>query len=223
MPRAAFVRGRIPRPGESPDPPGARMTAGRADRLYLGYQYATPYPEPGPLPRRPTPQDQERVNPDWATAQRREENQLNRPLQATFATAAVARAGRDPRAGRVDRHPAGRARGDHRRADRGRCGYALARGAALRARMADERSRVGKLREAQESQLFAWQAEHASRVREWQALRIAYEHQKRWYAVACPAASTGSTWRAAPCRAGPPCSPRRPRRLAAAPRSRCWT
>ena len=69
----------------------------------------------------------------------------------------------------------------------GLCGYAVWQGErALRARMADERSRVGKLRAAQESQLFAWQAEHASRVRDWQALRIAYEHQKRWYGVAVP-------------------------------------
>src|SRR5208282_3300930 len=44
----------------------------------------------------------------------------------------------------------------------------------------------GKMREAQESRLFAWQAEHAARVREWRALRFAYEHQKRWYAVCVP-------------------------------------
>ena len=36
------------------------------------------------------------------------------------------------------------------------------------------------------ARLFAWQAEHAGRVREWQALRIAYEHQKRWYGVTVP-------------------------------------
>ena len=42
---------------------------------------------------------------------------------------------------------------------------------ALRSRLADERIRVDKIRAAQESQLFAWQAEHAHRVQEWQALR----------------------------------------------------
>ena len=49
-------------------------------------------------------------------------------------------------------------------------------------------SRAGSARSARprRSRLFAWQAEHASRVREWQALRIAYEHQKRWYGVTVP-------------------------------------
>ncbi|MGO8890717.1 MAG: hypothetical protein ACLQB1_13655, partial [Streptosporangiaceae bacterium] len=42
------------------------------------------------------------------------------------------------------------------------------------------------MRAAQESRLFAWQAEHAARVREWEALRFAHEHQKRWYAVCVP-------------------------------------
>ena len=66
-------------------------------------------------------------------------------------------------------------------------GYAIWQGQrALRARLADERARVGKMRAAQESRLFAWQAEHAARVREWRALRFAYEHQKRWYAVCVP-------------------------------------
>ena len=66
-------------------------------------------------------------------------------------------------------------------------GYAIWQGErALRSRLADERERVGKIRAAQESQLFAWQAEHAARVREWQALRVAYDHQKRWYAVCAP-------------------------------------
>ena len=53
----------------------------RAGQLCLGWQYATPFPEPGPPPRRPTPPAQERLNPDWATAQRREESLLNRPLK----------------------------------------------------------------------------------------------------------------------------------------------
>jgi hypothetical protein len=66
-------------------------------------------------------------------------------------------------------------------------GYAIWQGErALRSRLADERTRVARIRAAQESQLFAWQAEHAARVREWQALRVAYDHQKRWYAVCAP-------------------------------------
>ena len=164
------------------------MTSSRADRLYLGWQYATPHPEPGPPPRRPTPPEAERLNPDWAMAQRREESLLHRPLKAAFAAAvvlavaAIALAA----AGVLDVLVAGLGL---------ICcvlvaalsGYAIWQGErALRSRLAEERARVGKIRAAQESQLFAWQAEHAARVREWQALRIAYEHQKRWYAVCAP-------------------------------------
>ena len=164
------------------------MTSSRADRLYLGWQYATPHPEPGPPPRRPTPPEAERLNPDWAMAQRREESLLHRPLKAAFAAAvvlaiaAIALAA----AGVLDVLVAGLGV---------ICcalvaalsGYAIWQGErALRSRLAEERARVGKIRAAQESQLFAWQAEHAARVREWQAIRVAYEHQKRWYAVCAP-------------------------------------
>ena len=164
------------------------MTSPRADRLYLGWQYATPHPDPGPPPRRPTPPEHERLNPDWAVAQRREENLLNRPLKAAFGIAVVIGAaavvlgtvGRLPilvaGLGVIICVPVAVV-----------CGYAVWQGKrALRSRMADERSRVGKIRAAQESQLFAWQAEHASRVRDWRALRIAHQYQKRWYGVTVP-------------------------------------
>jgi len=158
------------------------------DRLLVAYQYATPCPEPGPPPRRPTPPEQERLNPDWTAAQRREESLLNRPLKAAFTVAVViglALAGLAA-AGWLDVLVAGLAV---------ICcvlvaavsGYALWQGErALRSRLADERARVDRMRAAQQSRLFAWQAEHAAQVREWQALRAAYEHQKRWYAVCAP-------------------------------------
>jgi hypothetical protein len=158
------------------------------DQLLVGYQYATPHPDPGPPPRRPTPPEHERLNPDWAAAQRREENLLNRPLKAALGVAVVIGAAAVVLGvvGWLPMLVAGLgvvicvliA---------GLCGYAVRRGErALRSRMADERSRVGRIRAAQESQLFAWQAEHASRVREWQALRVAHAHQKRWYGVTVP-------------------------------------
>jgi hypothetical protein len=164
------------------------MTSSRTDRLYLGWQYATPYPEPGPPPRRPSPPEAERLNPDWAMAQRREESLLHRPLKAAVAVA-VAVAGVAvllAAVGVIDVLVAGLGV---------ICcaliaavsGYAIWQGEqALHSRLADERTRVGRIRAAQESQLFAWQAEHAARVRQWQALRVAYEHQKRWYAVCAP-------------------------------------
>src|SRR5271165_5488081 len=69
---------------------GGSVTTHRADGLYLGWQYAALHPEPGPPPRRPTPPEQERLNPDWATAQRREESMLNRPLRVAFGVAVLA-------------------------------------------------------------------------------------------------------------------------------------
>ena len=164
------------------------MSSPRADRLYLGWQYAIPYPDPGSPPRRPTPPEHERLSPDWAEAQRREENLLDRPLKTAFGSAVAVGVAAVVlgTAGLLPVLVAGL----------GviicvliaaLCGYAIWQGErALRSRMADERSRVGKIRAAQESRLFAWQAEHAGRVREWQALRIAYEHQKRWYGVTVP-------------------------------------
>jgi hypothetical protein len=164
------------------------MTTSPADRLYLGWQYATPHPDPGPPPRRPTPPEHERLSPDWAAAQRREENLLNRPLKTALGIAVVIGVA-SVVLGTVGALPI-------LVAGLGViiclliaavCGYAVWQGErALRSRMADERSRVGKIRAVQERQLFAWQAEHASRVREWQALRIAHEHQKRWYGVIVP-------------------------------------
>ena len=164
------------------------MTPTRADRLCLAWQYATPYPEPGPPPRRPTPPEQERLNPDWVAAQRREESMLNRPLKAAFTVAVVIglAVAALAAAGWLNVLVAGLAV---------ICcvlvaavsGYALWQGErALRSRLADERARVDKMRVAQESRLFAWQAEHAAQVREWEALHAAYEHQKRWYAVCAP-------------------------------------
>jgi hypothetical protein len=164
------------------------MTSPGPDRLYLGWQYATPHPDPGPPPRRPTPPAAERVNPDWASAQRREESMLNRPLKAAFAVALAAAVAVLVLGvvGVLSVLVAGLG---------AICcalvaavsGYATWQGErALRSRLSAERTRVGRLRAAQESQLFAWQAEHAARVREWRALRVAYEHQKRWYAVCAP-------------------------------------
>ena len=63
------------------------MTSARTGRLCLGWQYATSYPDPGPPPRRPTPPEQEQLNPGWAAAQRHEESLINRPLKAACGVA----------------------------------------------------------------------------------------------------------------------------------------
>ncbi len=164
------------------------MTSPRAAQLRLGWRYAAACPDPGPPPRRPTPPEPERLSPDWVTAQRREESQLNRPLKAVFAVAVGS--------GLVlVAFGAAGSLGALLTALAVTCcalvaavsGYALWQGErALRSRMADERARVGRARAAQESRLFAWQAEHATQMREWQGRRLAYERQKRWYAVRVP-------------------------------------
>jgi hypothetical protein len=163
------------------------MTPRPAERLYLGWQYAMLFPEPGPPPRRPVPPDQERLSPDWAAAQRREEHLLNRPLRAAFAIAvAVAVAAIALGAAGVLNDLVAGLGVICGTLVAAVSGYAIWQGKrALRGRMADEQDRIGRIREAQERRLFAGQAEHAMRVREWQSLRLAYEHQKRWYAV-CP-------------------------------------
>jgi hypothetical protein len=165
------------------------MTSAPAGRPRLGWQYATPSPDPGLPPRRPTPPEPERLNPDWAAAQRREESLINRPLKAACAVAValgllVLALGV---AGVLDSLVAGLGVICCALVA-GVSGYALWQGErALRSRLADEREKVGRLRAAQESRLFASQADHARQMREWQALRAAYEHQKRWYAVCPPA------------------------------------
>lgn len=160
----------------------------RPDRVYLGWQYTLLSPHPGPQPKRPTPPEQEQLNPEWVAAQRREENLLNRPLKAVFG-AAVAFAGLFIALGVTGVLSALLA---------GLCivvcafgavlsGYAIWQGEqALRARVAEEKQRLEKIRAQQESRLFAWQEEHARRFRDWQERRAAFERQAHWYAVSLP-------------------------------------
>jgi hypothetical protein len=158
--------------------------------LYLGWEYATPYSDPGAPPRRPVPPERPQVSPDWLAAQRREEKLINRPQKIVVAVTvgiAVALAACVA------------------------CGLvrpivaaptiailllaaALAGGAIwqgdrlLRGRIEAERQRVERFRAEQEGQHFAGQAEHARRVTQWQRQRSAFERQKRWYAVPVPGA-----------------------------------
>jgi hypothetical protein len=174
----------------APDPPGLPgAPEPLAVELHLGWQYAAPQAEPGPPPRRPVPLERQQLSSEWLAAQRREENLINRPLKIGCAAAAAAlvvlaacvAAGWLPV---LIAAPAMAA-----------ClvavaltGFALWQGErALRARIRAERLRIEQFRADQESRLFAWQAEHARQVREWQSRRLAFESQKRWYAVALPA------------------------------------
>jgi len=166
--------------------PSSSSAAG--GRIYLGWQYAAVHPEPGPPPRRPTPPEQERLNPDWAVAQHREDARLNRPLRAACAAAlaaglVLAILGA---AGVLGVLAAGLGLGVFVLAAVA-AGYAIwRRERGLRSWLVAERDRVARLRDAQQSRLFAWQEEHAAQMRAWQGLRAAFEGQKRWYAVCAP-------------------------------------
>jgi hypothetical protein len=158
-------------------------------RIRLGWQYTTPQEDPGPPPRRPVPPERERLSADWLAAQRREENLISKPLRIAFGAAIAALivlagcivGGVLPT---VIAAPAVAV-----------ClaavvltGFAIWQGErALRARIRAERLRVERFRADQDNRLFAWQAEHARQLRDWQARRLAYEAQKHWYAVPLPA------------------------------------
>ncbi len=168
-------------------PPGLPRPS--PDRLYLGWQYATPQPDPGPPPRRPVPPEREQLSPEWLAAQRREEKSISRPLRMACGAAAVvlvalaipAAAGWLPTLAALPAVAVCAAAA-------GLTGYAVWQGQrALHARIAAERRRVERFRADQESRLFASQAEHARQVAEWQRRQFAYESQKRWYAVSLPA------------------------------------
>jgi hypothetical protein len=166
------------------------VTAGRfrPDRVYLGWQHALVHPEPGPRPRRPVPPGQEQLNPGWVTAQRREENLLNRPLRLTIAGCAVLAAllvtlvvagvlnvALTSLGLLVALALAGISGRRIRRSEQD-----------LRSRIEQEERRVARARSAQEKQLFGWQDEHARRARDWQARERAFSGQLQWYAVALP-------------------------------------
>ena len=68
VPRGLLVRARVPRVAgrarrRAEASLGGRMTSARAGQLCLGWQYATPFAEPGPPPRRPTPPDARTAQP----------------------------------------------------------------------------------------------------------------------------------------------------------------
>jgi hypothetical protein len=164
------------------------MTALRADRVYLGWEYALVHPDPGPAPRRPIPPGQERLDPGWVLAQYREERRLSLPLK-TGAAAAAALAGLTGALGVAGLlNPALTTTGIVVfLAITVRCAHGVWRGAReLRARVAAEERRVARAATAQESRLFGWQEEHARRFRDWEARGRAFGAQRQWYGVTLP-------------------------------------
>ena len=177
-------------PGYRPavTPPPRRATI-RPDRVYLGWQYAPLYADPGPLPRRPAPPAAEQLNQGWVDAQRREDGRLSRPLKVTCAASAglfglllalgltgllnAWLTGAGAAACLAVAAVSGRGvRRDER---------------ALRERITAEQRRVEKIREVQLQRLAARQEQHARQVRSWESRREAFDRQTQWYAVSLPA------------------------------------
>jgi hypothetical protein len=173
------------RPAVSPPPHRPLL---RPDRVYVGWQYAPLYPDPGPLPRRPAPPAAEQLNQGWVDAQRREDRRLARPLVVTGAAGAAA-AGLLLALGLTGLLNAsltglGMA---CLLAVAAACGRGIRRGERrLRERIAAEQQRVAKIRDVQQSRLAARQEQHARRVRAWEERREAFDRQNQWYAVSLP-------------------------------------
>jgi hypothetical protein len=160
----------------------------RDSPLYLGWEYATPYADPGPPPRRPVPQERPQLSADWLAAQRREEKLINRPQKIIVAvTVGIAAALAACVAGGLVRPILAAPTIAILLLAAALAGGAIWQGERLlRGRIETERQRVERFRADQEGQLFAGQAEHARQVTQWQQQRFAFETQKRWYAVPVP-------------------------------------
>jgi hypothetical protein len=174
------------------------------ERLYLGWQYATPHADPGPMPRPPAPpapagpweepgpagpSGQASVAGDgWLAAQRRAERLISRPQRIAVLAAALAALtfAVCAAAGWVTvliAVPAVAAC----LMIAGRSGLALRRGQrVLRGRIDAERQRTELLRADRERRLAAAWADHERRAGQWREQRSAFLRQKRWYAVPVP-------------------------------------
>jgi hypothetical protein len=161
----------------------------RPDRVYLGWQYAPLHPDPGPLPRRPSPPATEQINQGWVDAQRREAQRLSRPFQVTCA-AALALAGLVLALGlagplNASLTAVGMAAFLAVAAVTASSAW---RGATdLREQIAAEEQRLEKIRDVQLSRLAVRQEQHADAVRSWESRREAFDRQLHWYAVSLPA------------------------------------
>jgi len=163
-------------------PPGA-------DQVYLGWEYALQYLDPGPPPARPAPPGPEQVNPGWVAAQYREERRLSRPATAGGALAlalavlcvALGAAGLLNAALTATGLTCGLVLAAS-------CAWPVRRGARdLRVTLAREEQRVARARAVWNDQLAGQQEEHTRRLRDWQARRRAFGAQPQWHGVGLPA------------------------------------
>jgi hypothetical protein len=176
--------------------PGARagrrpgqVLAFRSDRVYLGWQYALTWPEPGPPPPGGRPAAAtEQVDAGWLAAQRREEDRLARPHKLAVACCAAAACA--VCAGWL----AGLLTAGLAVVAAAACvtiavasGRAIWRGErSLRDRLAAEDGRVAQFRAVTEHQHEQRRAEHARQVQGWQRAAAVFRRQPQWYPVCLP-------------------------------------
>jgi hypothetical protein len=168
--------------------PPSRLAAARADRVYLGWQYALVHPDPGPMPRRPAPPVPEQLNQGWVQAQHREQRRLSLPLRAGCAVAVALAAAALVLGliGVLNDYLTGLAIAVFLAAAAA-AARAVRRGEQeLRGCIEAEQRRVDKIRDVQLARLGARQEAHAGQFRAWESRRAAFERQLQWYAVSLP-------------------------------------
>ena len=166
--------------GGSQPPPGGR--------LYLGWQFATPVPDPGTPPPRPEEPERPRVSRDWLAAQRREEDLINRPAKFIAVAGAAAALGLATctTAGWLSLAVGMPAFASCLLAAVA-SGCVIWRGQrVLRIMAAAEQRRIELFRADRDRLLVARQAEHAASTTEWQRQKTAFARQKRWYCLSVP-------------------------------------
>jgi hypothetical protein len=159
------------------------------DQVYLGWEYALQYLDPGPPPARPAPPGPEQVNPGWVAAQYRAERRLSQPATAGGALAlalavlcaALGAAGLLNTALTATGLTCGLVLAAS-------CAWRVRRGARdLRVTLAREEQRVARARAVWNGQLAGQQEEHTRRLRDWQARQRAFGAQPQWHGVGLPA------------------------------------
>ncbi|GAA3729853.1 hypothetical protein [Salinactinospora qingdaonensis] len=166
--------------------------AGKQSRTtYLGWRHELVVADPGPAPRRPTPEERTDLEPDWLDAQRRAEAESNRPLLFVLTVLILVLSGFAimhvltalPWVFSVVGYlgcivvavPVLISLSQDRR--------------TLRTRLAQQRERLEREQREKEEGLRQRQEEHAKLHTEWQARKRAFEAQPRWYGVTVPASA----------------------------------
>ncbi|MEV1198917.1 hypothetical protein [Microbispora rosea] len=170
-----------------PHPEHAQL---QADRIYLGWQYALLYPDPGPPPKRPAREDvtEAPVDTEWVHRERLQKDLLNRPVKIFRTFMAVVAAGililgvtglltwSFVMLGLV---AAGGVAAI--------CTYAIRQGdRAVNERLDERRRKALREQERRQREIVTAQEEHAAKYRDWAEKKNRFDRQITWYAVAVP-------------------------------------